>query len=81
MTRQWKIILLIIFLVNTCIVSAQSLISSSNCIIGYTPNSQVLDDWMEKMNRYEWVESVELLNYLESTNSKAEFKLLISFSK
>ncbi len=50
-------------------------------IIGYTPNSQVLDDWMEKMNRYEWVESVELLNYLESTNSKAEFKLLISFSK
>lgn len=50
-------------------------------IIGFTPNSPVLDDWMEKMNRYEWVKSVELLNYLKTTDSKAEFKLLISLAK
>jgi Tfp pilus assembly protein PilN len=50
-------------------------------IIGFTPNSQVLDDWMEKMDRYEWVENVELLNYLKTTDGKAEFKLLISLVK
>ncbi len=50
-------------------------------IIGFTPNSQTLDDWMEKMNRFAWLKSVELLNYLKSTDSKAEFKLLISLAK
>jgi Tfp pilus assembly protein PilN len=50
-------------------------------IIGTTPSSEILDDWMEKMERFQWVESVELLNYLKSENGKAEFKLLISMGK
>jgi Tfp pilus assembly protein PilN len=50
-------------------------------IIGFTPNSQVLDDWMERIDRYKWVKNVELLNYLKSTEGKAEFKLLITLDK
>jgi hypothetical protein len=50
-------------------------------IIGYTPNSQVLDDWMERIDRYKWVKNVELLNYLKLPNGKAEFKLLITLDK
>lgn len=50
-------------------------------IIGFTPNSPVLDDWMEKMDRFDWVKNVELLNYLKSTDGKAEFKLLITLDK
>jgi len=50
-------------------------------ILGFTPNSQVLDDWMERIDRYKWVKNVELLNYLKSTDGKAEFKLLITIEK
>ena len=50
-------------------------------IIGFTPNSQVLDDWMERIDRYKWVKNVELLNYLKSTDGNAEFKLLITLEK
>lgn len=50
-------------------------------IIGYTPGSEVLDNWMEKVNRFEWVKSVELINYLKSENVNAEFKLLITLEQ
>jgi hypothetical protein len=49
-------------------------------IEGTSPESETLDDWMERMNRFEWVRSVELINYLKSNNSNASFKLLITFN-
>lgn len=47
-------------------------------ISGFTPSSEILDDWMEKMNRFSWVGSVELINYLKSEHARAEFKLVIT---
>lgn len=44
---------------------------------GTTPTSEILDDWMERMNRFSWVSSVELLNYLKSEKGDATFKLVI----
>ena len=49
-------------------------------IIGSTPSSFILENWMDKLNRFEWVKSVELLNYLKS-NQEASFKLLIQINK
>ncbi len=57
-------------------------ISQENIEIkGVTQSSSVLDDWMEKMNRFEWVERVELINYTKSETNQAEFKLIVSISK
>lgn len=50
-------------------------------ITGYTSGSESLDDWMEKINRFSWVKSVELLNYLKTENANAEFKLLITLAE
>jgi len=50
-------------------------------ISGFTPNSEILDDWMEQMNRFDWIKSVELLNYLKSEHANAEFKLLITLTQ
>lgn len=49
-------------------------------IEGFTKSSLVFDDWIEKMNRFEWVESVEVINYSKINESQAEFKLQIVFT-
>lgn len=49
-------------------------------IDGTSPESETLDDWMERMNRFDWVKSVELISYLKSENSNASFKLLITLN-
>lgn len=46
-------------------------------IEGLTNSSVVFDDWIEKMNRFEWVKSVEVLNYTKINDSQAEFKLIM----
>lgn len=48
---------------------------------GTSSSSKILDDWMEKMNRFEWVSRVELLNYTKITDQLSTFKLTIQFSK
>ena len=50
-------------------------------IAGITPENVVLDDWIEKMDRFEWVESVELLNYLKSSEESAEFEIEINLAQ
>ncbi len=50
-------------------------------VTGLTQSSSVLDDWMEKMNRFEWVARVELLNYMKLNDRQAEFKLVIRIAK
>lgn len=50
-------------------------------IIGYTPNSYTMDDWMEKMNRFDWVNKVELVAYNKNSEQQAEFKLIVSLAK
>jgi Tfp pilus assembly protein PilN len=47
-------------------------------IEGTTLGNETLDNWIEEMDRFEWVRSVELLNYHEGENNRAEFKLLIN---
>ncbi len=50
-------------------------------IEGQTPDNEVLDDWLEKINRYEWVKTVELVNYLKGTSGYAQFKLIVMLEK
>ncbi len=50
-------------------------------IAGITPENVVMDDWIEKMDRFEWVESVELLNYLKSSEQSAEFEIEINLTQ
>lgn len=50
-------------------------------IAGITPENVVLDDWIEKMDRFEWVESVELINYLKSSEQSAEFEIEINLAQ
>jgi Tfp pilus assembly protein PilN len=47
-------------------------------IEGTTIGNETLDNWIEKMDRFEWVRSIELLNYHEGEENRAEFKLLIN---
>lgn len=49
-------------------------------IAGVTLGNEVLDDWIEKMDRFEWVQSVELLNYLKSADEWAEFEIEINLA-
>ncbi|MCH2224898.1 MAG: hypothetical protein MK066_09030 [Crocinitomicaceae bacterium] len=47
-------------------------------IEGITRGNVVLDDWIEAMNRFDWVERVELLNYLKDGEDMAEFELIMT---
>jgi len=49
-------------------------------ISGSTADNEVLDDWIEKMDRFEWIKSIELLNYLKNEQERADFKLIIRVS-
>jgi Tfp pilus assembly protein PilN len=50
-------------------------------INGITVNNAILDDWIEKLNRFEWVERVELLHYMNEADNKAVFKILVILNK
>jgi Tfp pilus assembly protein PilN len=50
-------------------------------IQGLTNSSVVFDDWIEKMDRFAWVQSVEVMNYTKINESQAEFKLIMLLSK
>ena len=50
-------------------------------IAGITKDNEILDNWIEKMDRFGWVKSIELLNYLKSTEKWAEFELQITLSE
>ena len=50
-------------------------------IAGITRDNEILDNWIEKMDRFGWVKSIELLNYLKSSEDWAEFELQITLSE
>ena len=50
-------------------------------ISGWTSSNVVLDDWIETINREEWVKSVELINYQKINDKDALFNLIISMAK
>ncbi|XOV67600.1 MAG: PilN domain-containing protein [Fluviicola sp.] len=54
-------------------------IQSDRIIIqGTSPDNVTLDDWMELMDRFEWVKAIELLHYGKVSDKQAEFKLEIT---
>lgn len=57
------------------------IVSNETVIMGTTPNNMILDDWIELMDRFEWVASIELLNYSKTTEKEASFKLLIKLNQ
>ncbi len=50
-------------------------------VLGTCSSSSSLDNWMERMNRFSWVERVELLNYSKTSENLAEFKFIILLNK
>lgn len=46
-------------------------------ITGWTNNNVILDDWIETIDRNDWVRSVELMNYQKLANDESSFKLII----
>lgn len=46
-------------------------------ILGWTKSNIVLDDWIERLNRQDWVKSVELLNYQKLANDESSFKMIL----
>lgn len=46
-------------------------------ITGWTDNNVILDDWIESIDRNDWVKSVELMNYQKLANNESSFKLII----
>lgn len=47
-------------------------------IAGTTKGNEVMDDWIEEMDRFEWVKSIELINYLKISDELAEFELIMT---
>lgn len=45
-------------------------------VTGWTYDNIVLDNWIERLDRQDWVKSVELVNY-HRNNDEAEFKIII----
>lgn len=50
-------------------------------IYGVTSDNEILDNWIEKLDEFEWVRSVELLNYLKNEEGKADFKFVIALNE
>lgn len=50
-------------------------------VLGNTPNNMILDDWIEQMDRFEWIAAIELLNYSKMNEDEASFKLLITLNQ
>lgn len=47
-------------------------------IAGTTKGNEIMDDWIEMMDRFEWVKSIELINYLKISEELAEFELVMT---
>ncbi len=50
-------------------------------IAGSTPDNEVLDDWIERMDRFEWVKGIELMNYLKNEGNRSDFLIMITLAK
>ena len=46
-------------------------------ILGWTKSNTVLDDWIESIDRQDWVKSVELMNYQKLSNDESSFKMIV----
>ena len=55
--------------------------NSKIIIHGITINSKVLDDWMEDLERKEWVQSVEVINYSRLDDFNSIFHIIIHISE
>ena len=54
-------------------------IQSNRIVIhGTSPDNVTLDDWIELMDRFEWIQAIELLHYGKVSDKQAEFKLEIT---
>jgi hypothetical protein len=51
--------------------------NSKIVIKGITANSKVLDDWMEDLEKKEWTQSVEVINYSRVDDQHAIFHIII----
>ena len=49
-------------------------------ISGLTKNNQVVEGWIESLNRFSWVRRVELLSYVETSDEPASFELIIEIN-
>lgn len=49
-------------------------------ISGLTKNNQVVESWIESLNRFSWVRRVELLSYVEASDEPASFELIIEIN-
>lgn len=55
-----------------------TILSDRIVIQGTSPDNVTLDDWIEYMDRFEWVQAIELLHYGKVSEKQAEFKLEIT---
>ncbi len=51
--------------------------NSKIIIHGITMNSKILDDWMEQLEKKEWVQSVEVMNYSRLDDRNSIFHIII----
>ena len=51
--------------------------NSKITIHGLTANSKVLDDWMEDLEKKEWIQSVEVINYSRLNDKNSLFHIII----
>ena len=49
-------------------------------IHGTSPDNVTLDDWIEYMDRFEWIQSIELLHYGKVSDKQAEFEIEITLT-
>lgn len=50
-------------------------------ISGSTLGNEVLDNWIEQMDRFEWVQGIELMNYLKTEGERSDFLLMITLAQ
>lgn len=55
--------------------------NTSIVVYGVTNDNEVLDNWIEKLDEFEWVKSVELMNYLKNEEGRADFKFTIALNQ
>ncbi len=49
-------------------------------ISGNTAGNEILDDWIERMDRFEWVKGIELINYMKTEGNRSDFILTITLT-
>lgn len=55
--------------------------NTSIIVYGVTSDNEVLDNWIEKLDEFEWVKSVELMSYLKNEEGRADFKFIIALNQ